>query len=489
MAELTNSSTIQVHQHPGWKIEAGGFKLNTSTGAYSVNVITSDSSGLFGYLLTLRIVYEDNTYIDIASNTGYSNFSNTGVISTSELSKHTSFRLAINCTADGCPGWGGTSANGNPGYFLPDSPTWALAANVKMVWAGNDAYYPSDSRFRISENSISFVIESDQTITNIKTTVQIWNEDNSTTEGSSGEIIINADRLATSGASKILTISSSDWSGIVYAKCYLVSVSVYNGSVWSDTLWCYAKTANCKPVISMKKEQYFDWYLVEWSCNITSSVYAGYPTSSKGNLGYVINNAETNGGSVKCINVIPSTDVEFKLKVKANRYYDGEKFGSYTSSEEIVSIRTLTAAHVELGDFNFADIISYRLVNPSNRDCSVELYKETTNIWSDIKSGTIIDNIQTHSMTQEELDILYKLFGYSNSVYVTLKVITHGEYIEQTNETTVKCILTGNAKTCHIAIEENDVRRAKVYIGDSTNSARRCVVWIGDSNGKARRCI
>lgn len=325
---------------------------------------------------------------------------------------------------------------------------------------------------KIRENSMSFNFTADQDIVAATAVVERRIDFHTGTGEQSGTINLS---LGGSGKNRSFTISSSDWYGIAYAQYYRVTISVQNASGRWNATTAYTKsdgqTGNHKPSISASNVPGLDSYTVYWGADIPSTIVG--VASSHGSV-------SVSGNTITCTGVSPGTTATFTMSVQANRYYADSKFGSYTSDVYSIKINTLVSITLSASDFIFGDGIPYSISNIASSGCTFEI----SGILSEALSYSGSSASGSKSLSQAQLDALYKRFGRNNSQQVTIKVTSAG-YSESK---TVTCTLTGNAKTAHVGSGSNKPLRCKAFVGNSSNKPLKAVIWIGDS-GTPRRCI
>ncbi len=163
----------------------------------------------------------------------------------------------------------------------------------------------------------------------------------------------------------------------------------------------------------------------------------------------------------------------YTLKIRCKRKDSGLLTESETKTFTTYNIATISQAN----NFNHGDNEVIEVANPASLALSLEMK---------IGSATILTrNLVTGNnviyFSDNELDIIYKLYGNSNELTVTF-ILYGGGY---SNSKNCKIILNGNQKTSFVGINSS-VKRAKVYI-NVNGQIKRAVVWICE-NGKIKRC-
>ena len=104
-----------------------------------------------------------------------------------------------------------------------------------------------------------------------------------------------------------------------------------------------------------------------------------------------------------------------------------------------------------------------------------------------ISNRLIEENSGIVEWTQEELDELYKAMS-SFVQDVVFNLITKKDSKSWTSSKTVKCNMTGNAKTIHYFTSESVSKRGKLYYFTADKVSKRAILVI-KKDGRWRRCI
>lgn len=479
---------IVVHQNPGWVFTSGG--LDTTNGHVWGTVSCSDGTGWYGYTITVRLIYENNTYSNLHAHSGtYSEFS---FDAWTNCTGHTTCRLGIHCTSPGCDGFGGYEANVDPGFTISNTWSLNLTSNPRIL----DLRWDSDS---IAEDSISYVFVADKSYPDVRIICRLLSDDGNTeiarTEEFHPDVTYRTEYQEHTGR---FTVPRSTWNEITYAKRYSIILSIYNenGEMNEGDQFtrCSSYTKNHVPQISLNIQPHLDWYHVDWSSDVPVEYYSGYPSSSAGSLNHA-NGSGGTSGSFRFNGVQPNSNITSWVRfVSARRFTEdhptkGFIWGDYANELMTNTVRTLTIASATMGTYTFGNDGVYSLTNRSERACTATLIAGGSTLWTDshtYNAGSQVSN-KTHVFTQNELDTLYKkLPNNGNSVAMTLRITTSGAYGTYTSSVNLTCNLTGNAMTARVGVN-NAPRRVKCWIGVN-GTPRRCVAWIG-IDGKGRRSI
>lgn len=168
----------------------------------------------------------------------------------------------------------------------------------------------------------------------------------------------------------------------------------------------------------------------------------------------------------------------YKIKIRIKR-----KDNSLETTSNTLTIKTYDyAKFTNLNNYNFADSVEISKNNESALNNNLEVYINDEMILS----RNNIENIYDLIFTQEELDKIYKKYGNSNTVMAKYNLITVCNNVIYTDTQERNIVLTGNAKTSRININ-NTNKRAKVYI-NINGVIKEAIVWVG-VNGTPKRCI
>lgn len=171
----------------------------------------------------------------------------------------------------------------------------------------------------------------------------------------------------------------------------------------------------------------------------------------------------------------PNADYQIKIQVR-------RKGTNVWSESGYVEARTYDIARItELNNFNFGDNLLIKSSNESKQWNGIRMLIGEDVIVNKDKAN---DN-WNYEFLQQELDAIYKHFN-SNTLQITVEVITKYENNTWTDTKTVTCILTGNAKTVYKRVN-GEWKRGKMWRKVNGNWVRG-VAWK-KINNEWRRCI
>lgn len=213
---------------------------------------------------------------------------------------------------------------------------------------------------------------------------------------------------------------------------------------------------------------------INWSSNATISSVKYSIDNGTSYSAYKGVNAKS--GIVTISELEANTTYKIKLRIK-------RKDNSLETTSSTLTIKTYDyAKFIGLSNSSFADSVSIKKVNESGLSNNLELHISSKLI---INRSNIANNYDL-VFTQEELDKIYKKYGNNNTLIAKYKLITICNNITYTDTQEKNIILTGNAKTSRININ-NISKRAKVYI-NINGIVKEAIVWVG-VNGTPKRCI
>ena len=254
---------------------------------------------------------------------------------------------------------------------------------------------------------------------------------------------------------------------------YFSSSSDYFSSsgIFSTSVQCsvdgYAAYATISANVDSKG---LDFVKINWSTDVNVDQFQ-YRLNS-GSWIDAEKNIDKRSGSFTITGLTPNTF--YKISFDAKRK-DSQQWSTHGGKGTSVNETTYDIGKIStLGNFNHGDNISVTTTNPSGESLNLTMTINNTQIFS--KSVSTGSNVI--SMTDEELDNIYKLYSSSNSLTATFTLVTNSNYTDTKNVTVT---LTGNQKTAHVI-----GGRAKVYVGVN-GSIKKAVVWVGN-NGR-KRCI
>lgn len=181
----------------------------------------------------------------------------------------------------------------------------------------------------------------------------------------------------------------------------------------------------------------------------------------------------TSGTSYTINGLNPNTSYSIKTRIRR------ADSGLWTESRTITGTTKDIAKISDIDSFEHGSSAIINITNPSNSSLNLVMKIGDTQILSkNINSGTNVINF-----SDTELDIIYKLYGNSNSLIAAFTVTTANKY---TNSKTCKIILKGNQKTSFLKINDS-IKRAQIFVCVN-GQIKRAVLWICQ-NGKIKRCV
>lgn len=213
---------------------------------------------------------------------------------------------------------------------------------------------------------------------------------------------------------------------------------------------------------------------INWSSNATISS-AKYSIDNGASYS-TYKGVNAKSGTVTISELEANTTYKIKIRVK-------RADNSLETTSNTLTIKTLDyAKFINLSSSDFADSISISKNNESGLNNNLELLINNETILS----RNNIENNYNFIFTQEELDKIYKKYGNSNTVVAKYKLVTICNNVTYTDTLEKNIVLTGNAKTSRLNIN-NVSKRAKVYV-NINGVIKKAIVWVG-VNEIPKRCI
>lgn len=207
------------------------------------------------------------------------------------------------------------------------------------------------------------------------------------------------------------------------------------------------------------------YFRLNWSTNmVIDSLWTSY---DRGVTWRFLYNPNSSSGRIWIGPAIPNTAYEVMIRVRG-------KDSQLTSDSSIFSIRTLDISRIaSMEPVIHGEPIKLNVTSPANNNpITLQLVVNDTEIFT--KSVTKGDN--TLTMTDNELDSLYSLYGNGDTLTGTFNLAGTNYYGEKEIETTTKTItLKGNQKTANNKIG-NNWKRGKVWINNN-GTWTRGVIW------------
>ena len=180
--------------------------------------------------------------------------------------------------------------------------------------------------------------------------------------------------------------------------------------------------------------------------------------------------------TIKISNLNPNTSYKVQLKAVCN--------GVTTTSSSYTAKTQDIGKFSSLNNFEFGDKVDFSKTNPSNNENYMSVFVNNKSI---ISNRLIEENSGIIEWTQEELDELYKAMS-SFVQDVVFNLITKKDSKSWTSSKTVKCNMTGNAKTIHYFTSDSVSKRGKLYYFTADKVSKKAILVI-KKDGKWRRCI
>lgn len=270
-------------------------------------------------------------------------------------------------------------------------------------------------------------------------------------------------------------------SGLNPGTTYTVDVYLLNSIGASQTLQITIRTRNNPPIVSLSLNQrHLEKLVFNWSSDkpLKSTQYKidGGGWTNLGQTG--------SSGSFTAQWFSPNTTHTIYFRGVSQDAYD-----ALDSNEASAAGTTYDIGHITNNvSYTFGTSMTIVTSNPSGRPLSVIVKSEGN---GRVASFTV-SNVRTGSFSftpnQDQLDAMYKTYPNSNTLGITLQLVTQGERSSYNDSALSRnLVLTGIAKTGHVGVNNNQ-RRCQIWIGDSSGKARRCVGWVGVNN-RAHRTI
>lgn len=283
------------------------------------------------------------------------------------------------------------------------------------------------------------------------------------------------------GQSGSTTANSFTVTGLSPGVTYTVDVYLQNSIGTSETKQITIRVRNNPPVVSLSLNQrHLEKLVFNWSSDkpLKSTQYR-IDSGGWTNLGQT-----GSSGSFTAQWFSPNTTHTIYFRGVSQDAYD-----ALDSNEASAAGTTYDIGHITNNvSYTFGTSMTIVTSNPSGRPLSVIVKSEGN---GRVASFTV-SNVRTGSFSftpnQDQLDAMYKTYPNSNTLGITLQLVTQGERSSYNDSALSRnLVLTGIAKTGHVGVNNNQ-RRCQIWIGDSSGKARRCVGWVGVNN-QARRTI
>lgn len=186
--------------------------------------------------------------------------------------------------------------------------------------------------------------------------------------------------------------------------------------------------------------------------------------------------SDNKSGTFNISELAPNTT--YKLKLRCKRADSG-----LTTESNEISFTTYDYAKITtVSNFNFGDKIVFKKANPSSASNSIKIVINNTTITTRTLST---DNVEI-TLSQAELDNLYKKLIDNKNATLNLNLITTQNSKTYTHIKGITCTMKGNQATAHIRVNSS-WKRGKVWIRVNS-SWKRGLIWV-KVNNSWRRCI
>ena len=173
------------------------------------------------------------------------------------------------------------------------------------------------------------------------------------------------------------------------------------------------------------------------------------------------------GGSNTIKNLTPNTT--YSIQVRVRRADSG-----LWSESNVISMTTYDIAKINsIPEFNLGDKETIGYSNPSGSSMRISIYNTEGSVaYCGYRQCT--GSSYTFEFTQEELDVLYKLFK-NNTVTVRVYLVTTSNGVDYYNYHNVTITLTGNQKT--IKVNNDSIwKRGKIWT-NVDGTWKRAILW------------
>lgn len=260
---------------------------------------------------------------------------------------------------------------------------------------------------------------------------------------------------------------------------YKIDIYSKNGAGVGNTLTTTIRTRHLTPELKLNfGSKSIDKIIYNWTSTkeLASTEYRIGTTGEWKNA-----NSTGTSGSFTLDKLEPNTKYTIFFRGVSTDTYD-----NLSSNEEYNTTTTFnTAKLVSASNLIFGEDFLININHPSDRVATLIL-NVSGNSRTAQSEFNLVNGNNTISMTQEQLDSIYKCFTNSNTIDIKMTLKTIGEWKTYIEEKIYTLKLTGKAKTAHLYANGN--KRAEVFLG-VYNIPRRGIFWVGDKNNIPRRCI
>ena len=461
-----------VHDTPQWDI-SGGF-YDTSTGECQLSIAKADNSGWYNYTelvlyLNLKRANGNVDYYKIFSGSGYEDMSGT-IWQTADGATECWLSMYCSMHDDGSGSCGndwdlspnaGTDADNRPGWEIPNTRmTLTTVPEISNLRNNN----PYNGNSGVSEYMYDINLRWDHT------------GGSDSTQGYYS--LNNGSWVAAGTANNGYTTCSIH--NLTPGTSYNIRVKNSNEAGDSNILSIKIRTRHQIPNVTITGiTAELEALNVSWTSDkdIKTLQYQLNGTSGSwitvGQTGY--------SGTFRIAGLDYNTNYTVYLRGTSTSAYDSLTSNVVKSSKETLDISHITNISTLIFGTSFTVTIS----GESNNAMSLRIWTTGNSRTAEV-TVTPQKGSNTITLTQSQLDNVYRTFPRANTMTMYFQLSTIGTQTYADTQTSRTLTLTGIARTAHIGIS-NRPRRCDVYIGVG-NRPRRCVTWIGVS-GTARRCI
>ena len=201
------------------------------------------------------------------------------------------------------------------------------------------------------------------------------------------------------------------------------------------------------------------YYKIYWSTNmVIDALWISYNNGTTWNYVY---NPNATSGVFNCTPAIPNTTYSNKVRVRG-------KDSQLTSDSGVLTITTKDISRIaSMEAVVHGEPIKFVVTSPAdNNPITLEMIVDNTEIFT----RTVSKGNNSITLTDNELDLLYSLYGNSSTLTATFN-LTSNDYVDTRSETVT---LKGNQKT--MKIKKGSWKRGKANIKVS-GYWKKAVIW------------
>lgn len=202
------------------------------------------------------------------------------------------------------------------------------------------------------------------------------------------------------------------------------------------------------------------YYRIYWSSDmVIDALWISYDNGTTWNYVY---NPNSSSGIFNCTPAIPNTTYNNKVRVRG-------KASQLTSDSGVLTITTKDISRIaSMEAVIHGEPIKFTVTSPAdNNPITLQMLVDNTIIFT----RTVTKGNNSITLNDTELDLLYSLYGNSNTLTATFN-LTSNDYVDSRSETIT---LKGNQKTGDININ-NNWKRGKVWT-NINGTWKRGVLW------------